>query len=293
MKIIVISDTHFTDSHTICNDNLNNIKKFIENNPVDLAIHLGDITADGATYPSQFTFAAASLKDLGAPIHFVPGNHDVGDNPIAPGRINDAPFHVDDARITPERLGFYRSVIGPDYWSLDLEGWQIIGLNAQLFATETEAEAEQFSWLEDVLRKGTGSLGIVLHKPLFRNGHDDDEAHIRYVPAIPRRRLVDLLSGRELKFVLSGHVHQDRRLVVDGVEHIWVTSASFCMPDAMQERIGDKVVGVVTIDLANDGTHRFEKPLVDGLVTHNVVFHPEIDPRMTELRLKFGKDAEL
>lgn len=293
MKILFISDTHITDKHTICNENLDTIKKYIEENPVDITVHLGDIAADGATYPSQLTFAAASFNDFGSPIHFVPGNHDVGDNPIAPGRVNDAPFHLDDARLTLERLDAYRRVFGPDYWSLDLEGWQLVGLNAQLFATDTEAETEQFSWLEDVLRKGKGSLGVVLHKPFFRNGHEDDEAHIRYVPAVLRRRLVDLLTRRDLKFVLSGHVHQDRRIVVDGVEHVWVPSASFCMPDAMQERIGAKVAGVLTADLMSDGTHRFEKPVIDGLVTHNVVYHPEIDPRMTELRIKLGKDAEL
>lgn len=293
MKIVVLADTHITASRTVCNDNLDAVKAYVAGHGADLAIHLGDIAADGATFPEQLRFASESFEDFGAPIRFVPGNHDVGDSPVAPGRISDAEFHRNDARVNEERLATYRSMFGADYWSIDAEGWQLIGLNAQLFATDIAAEDEQMAWLEEALHAREGSVGLFLHKPFFRNSHADTEAHVRYLPAERRRRLVDLLSGRALKFVCSGHVHQDRSLIVNGVEHRWVPSASICAPDAMQERIGDKVVGIRILELSSDGTYRIEAPAVPGLELINVVHHPEIDPRMEALRIELGTRAEL
>lgn len=293
MKIILLSDTHLNALRTICNDNLDAIKTYVAGQGADFAIHLGDIAADGATYPEQLAAAAESFRDFGIPVHFVPGNHDVGDNPIAPCRINDAAFHLDDARVTNERLAAYRAVFGADYWSIDLDGWQLIGLNAQLSATGSVDEAEQMDWLEARIATGNGSVVLFLHKPLFRNGHADTEAHIRYVPAEPRRKLVELLMRRPLKAIFSGHVHQDRSIMVDGVEHNWVPSASFCMPDGMQERIGGKITGIRVLELAADGSYRVTTPEVPGLRLHNAIHHPDIDPRMTALRLELGAGGEL
>lgn len=293
MKIILLADTHINTVRTVCNDNLDAVKAYVAIHGADFAVHLGDVAADGATYPEQLGAAAKCFEDFGIPVHYVPGNHDVGDNPIAPGRVNDAAFHLNDARVTDERLAAYRAVFGPDYWSIDLDGWQLIGLNAQLFATGTSDEADQMAWLEARMQAGTGSVGVFLHKPLFRNGHADTEAHIRYLPAAPRRHLMEVLTRRTLKFVFSGHVHQGRSITVDGVEHNWMPSASFCMPDGMQERIGDKVVGIRVLDLAPDGTYRLTTPDVPGLRLHNVVHHPDIDPRMTALGIELGARGEL
>jgi hypothetical protein len=77
------------------------------------------------------------------------------------------------------------------------------------------------------------------------------------VAVAPRRRLFSVLASRDLRYVASGHAHQARRLQADGIEHVWTLSTAYCFPDAMQERIGEKIVGVVTVELTEAG-HRVE-----------------------------------
>jgi len=142
-----------------------------------------------------------------------------GDRVARSGRPQRAPLDW-------ARLADYRRVFGPDRWSFKAGPWQVVGLNAQLFATGTWEQEQQFAWLEDQVRDGRGPFGMMLHKPLFRNGPADVEAHVRYVPASARRRLLALATRRDLRFVVSGHVHQWRRLEVDGVEHVWAPSSA-------------------------------------------------------------------
>jgi hypothetical protein len=63
-------------------------------------------------------------------VPFLPGNHDIGDNPIAPGAPTK---HALDLA----RLEEYRVLFGPDRWSFHTGAWQVIGVNAQLFGTAT------------------------------------------------------------------------------------------------------------------------------------------------------------
>jgi hypothetical protein len=87
------------------------------------------------------------LADLGVPIRFLPGNHDIGDNPIAPGAPTEQPLDL-------ARLEEYRILFGVDRWSLKAGVWRVIGLNAQLFGTATAEEEQQFDWLASELRGG-------------------------------------------------------------------------------------------------------------------------------------------
>src|SRR5262249_22758311 len=161
--------------------------------------------------------------------------------------------------------------------------WQVIGLNAQLFGTATAEEEQQFDWLANELRGGGGPLGVMLHKPLFLDGPEDNEPHVRYVPEAPRRRVPAMLCCHGLRFVLSGHAHQSRQLVRDDVEHRWTPSTAFCLPDGMQGRIGDKEVGVLTLTLSGNN-HDFAMIRPEGLRRHNILDHPQLYPGIAALR---------
>jgi len=284
VKILIVSDTHLTPLASAFGDNWKVLRTWAKTMAPDLVVHLGDITADGARDASEFDTARPLFGGIGE-IRFLPGNHDIGDNPIAPGAPNKHP-------VDPARLADYRRVFDADHWSLDAGAWQLVGLDAQLFATGTDEEEQQFQWLEREMARRAGPVGVMLHKPLFRDGPDDAEAHVRYVPAEARRRLLALLAARDLRFVVSGHAHQARRLHVGGVEHVWAPSSAYCIPDAVQERIGEKTVGALVLEL-NDSDHRFQPVAPDGLMRHNILDHPDVYPELAEIRARLGPRTAL
>ena len=55
------------------------------------------------------------------------------------------------------------------------------------------------------------------------------------------------------------------------------TSTAFWIPDELQERIGEKVLGVLALDLA-ETTHRFYPVTSAGLISHNLADHPDVYP---------------
>jgi hypothetical protein len=111
------------------------------------------------------------------------------------------------------------------------------------------SEAEQFDWLAAELASTRGKpVALFLHKPLYLDAPDDPEIEasaIRYVPPAPRRRLLEMLGGVDLRLVASGHVHQRRDYTYLGVRNIWAPSAGFIISDKRQERIALKEVGLV------------------------------------------------
>jgi Calcineurin-like phosphoesterase len=196
MRIALVSDSHLTPRTSAFSENWATVATWIDKTAPDLVVHLGDITMDGVSDPGELDTAFPAFASVGRPMWFLPGNHDIGDNPLETGPSSDHPFDR-------ERLTHYRRVFGSDWWALEADAWQIVGLNAQLFSTGTEEEEAQFAWLDDQLRDAGRPVGVVLHKPLFRNRPEDTEAHIRYVPARARRRLLACLATCDLRFVIA------------------------------------------------------------------------------------------
>jgi 3',5'-cyclic AMP phosphodiesterase CpdA len=274
VKIALIADTHLAASAPALETNCRAALAWAETIAADLIVHLGDITADGVEEAEHYDAARAVLAGAVVPMRLIPGNHDIGDNPT-PGLDHG------HALVRPERLALYRQTFGPDWWAVEQGGWTLIGLNAQLFALGDQEEAAQFAWLANALTQARGPVGLFLHKPLFRNGLDDQELHPRYVPIEARRRLWDMLATRDLRFVVNGHTHQLRKLSVGGVEHVWAPSCAFTVPDAMQEWIGEKVVGTMSLKLEPD-RHQFEFHIPPGVAQHDLAAFTEVFPKLKQ-----------
>lgn len=83
-----------------------------------------------------------------------------------------------------------------------------------------------------------------LHRPLARVRPDDPKHKGRYVGEAARDRLLDGPLKATLRLVNSGHTHQYLDALVGGVRHVWMPSSAFVLPDSMQARIGEKLVGI-------------------------------------------------
>jgi 3',5'-cyclic AMP phosphodiesterase CpdA len=285
MRIVLITDTHVAPMPAAAafNANLSAAGAYAARIGADLTVHLGDITVDGAHDAGQLDFARGLCADWPTPIRFLPGNHDIGDNPPGPGAPTKHPLNL-------ERLAQYRNGFGPDFWAMNAAGWRVVGLNAQLFGTDTAAEAEQWEWLAAELALGNDRpIALLLHKPLFQTDHDDVAPHIRYVPLAPRRRLLDLLDRADVRIVLSGHTHQYLDRVIAGRRHVWVPSTGFYIPDGVQDRVGEKIVGLGVLELGPD-LCRFELVCAEGVQRHCLLDHL-IYPEVAEARARIGYGA--
>jgi hypothetical protein len=208
-------------------------------------IHLGDLSLDGARNPADLNHARGQLELLPVPWTAVPGNHDIGDNPW-PG----APEGI---AVTETRRQRWLDVVGADYWSLDLADWTLLALNAQLAGSGLDAEAAQWSWLEDQLRRvrPDGRIAVLTHKPLTASAGELAAAPpFRFWPADARHRLRRIFAGRPLALFVSGHVHQSRELRLDGTHHVWVPTTWAVLSDHAQRVFGAKRCGVLSLTFA-------------------------------------------
>lgn len=267
MRIVLVSDTHLAPTTAAFLGNWQAARDFTAGIEADLTIHLGDITVDGATEPGQFAWIKTLVADWPTPLRLLPGNHDIGDNPPSPDSPSEHPLALD-------RVADFRAMLGPDYWRLDADGWCVIGLNAQLLGSGTAAEAEQWGWLEaECAAVKHRALALMLHKPLFHREPGEGAAHHRYVPALPRQRLLRLLAPLDWRLVASGHVHQYLDRTIGGVRHLWLPSCSYYIPDSLQDRVGEKITGLGVLEL-NSAGHRFDLVCAEGIERHSALDHP-------------------
>jgi 3',5'-cyclic AMP phosphodiesterase CpdA len=256
----VVSDSHLSRRTPEALSNWDAVVDHIAADRPDLVVHAGDVSTDGAERADDLDFARAQLRRSAPPVHVVPGNHDLGDNPHAGphGPLIDA-----------ERLARYRDALRPDRWTVDIPGWRLVGLNSLLFGSGLDDEAEQWDWWHEQLAVGRHRrVALILHKPILPcPSLADDTDPGRYVPPETRRRL--LVPG--VRLVVSGHAHQFCRHRTDGATHVWVPSTWAVIPDRFQPAIGDKVCGVVELVLHQDGTCETELMLPYGIEQQAIV----------------------
>jgi len=242
-RLTQITDSHLSRRHQAFTDNFQRVSQYIDDTLPDLVINSGDLGFNGYDHPDDLSFAKAQHDALSVPCRFLPGNHDIGDNPTRVGAPLTQPA-------SEERLSFYQSIFGEDRWHFEAAGWSFVGLNSLVMNTPLAREDEQFDWLAEQLASLHGRpLAVFIHKPLFLNAPDDPElaaSAIRYVPQPARARLIDMLGKVDLRLVACGHVHQRRDFTYRHVRHIWAPSTGFILKsNERQELMGVKEVGLV------------------------------------------------
>ena len=243
-RLTQISDTHLSRAARFASltDNFHRVSEHIDATRPDLVVNSGDVSWDGPASRGDLTYAKDLHTALPVDCRYLPGNHDIGDNPTAVGVAPSYPANEKD------RDAFI-AVFAEDRWQFEAAGWRFIGLNSLIMNTGIPSEIEQEDWLQSQLAGANGRpIALFLHKPLFLHTPGDlEEAStaVRYVPQPVRAQLVKLLGAHDVRLVASGHVHQRRDFTYGHARHVWAPSTGFVIPNRIQPVIGAKEVGLV------------------------------------------------
>ena len=142
-------------------------------------------------------FRITTLLDDDVPIHFVSGNHDVGDSP------------------TSESIDLYRSRFGADNYSFDHDGCHFVVINSSVASDPANVPREWdrvVQFLVDDMsaarRAGVQDIVLFTHHPLFENRADEDDGYFT-IPRSRRQVLVDALEDYGATAVFAGHMHRN------------------------------------------------------------------------------------
>lgn len=168
----------------------------------EFTVHLGDMVH---TLPHLPTYQAACdeahriFDPLKPRLHFVPGNHDIGDKPMAASPAGA----VDD-----QTMSAYQTHFGPSWHCFEQNGCVFVVINSSLVNSKTAMEEEQRLWLEATLSRHADKRTFLFsHYPPFINQPNEPSHYDNY--AEPGRSwLLGLIETHEIEAVLSGHVHQ-------------------------------------------------------------------------------------
>jgi 3',5'-cyclic AMP phosphodiesterase CpdA len=267
-RLAQISDTHLSRDKPFFVANFRRVAAHLAAARPDLVVNTGDLALDGAHGNDDLAEARRLHDALDLPMRFIPGNHDMGESPHVPGG--------EQPTITAESRARYLRLFGDDFWRLDVPGWRIVAINAQLLGSALPATAAQLAFLGDAVAGAEGrSVALLVHKPLFHLSPSEEAVTGRFVNPGPRRRLLAAFGGRSPRLIASGHVHQYLAATLDGAEHVWCPSTAFILPDQRQPRYGLKQTGYVEHALAADGTHASRLVTVPGLPTLDIADFPD------------------
>lgn len=229
----------------------------IRANPRAFSIHLGDIVHPLPELPAYVPAckeARTIFEPLKAEIHYVPGNHDIGDKP---GLASPA------GPVTEENQQAYETEFGPSWTAIEHDGASFIIVNSSLFNTGGPAEERQKDWFENTLSKSMGKrIFLFSHYPLFINEPDEAEHYDNY--AEPGRSwLLDLAAEHNVEAIFSGHVHQFFYNCYRGVKLYCLPPISFIRQDFAElyrgvpadefGRDDDGKYGVTLLDIHEEG----------------------------------------
>ena len=111
-RLTQISDTHLARRLPTLTENFHRVSEYIDANRPDLVINSGDIAFDGPTNRDDLEFAKTLHDALPVACRYLPGNHDIGDNPTGVGPAPSQPATEQDRQA-------FLSIFGEDRWRFD------------------------------------------------------------------------------------------------------------------------------------------------------------------------------
>ena len=167
-------------------------------------IHTGDLVNDFGNEEQKAIYTRLmSLIDTSIPVFVVPGNHDI-------------------RGWTAEKHDRYVRFAGYDRFSEKIGDCAFIGFDSNCIRDNaTDAEEEQFAWLEEELKKAQGSKHIFLfcHCPVAMVALYEADGHNNF-PKGKRARYIELFSRYGVEGIFSGHSHVGGYFKGGGIRHV-------------------------------------------------------------------------
>jgi len=229
---VQVSDCHFgSGDHEA---RMSNIVGRINALPMPIAcvVVTGDMTSDNITNPAVTMAATSVLTRLKAPVHYLPGNHD-----ILP-------------RKQAATLCAYTNAFGPPASTAEYGGVRFLMLYTEPLSRPVEIEGyDPLAWLAQALKQARGKPVIVFHhRPPFDDFYNN-RMHPGW-PAAVRERWDRLLRSANVKAVIAGHFHRDELhwsdaipcFVAPPVAGYWGRQGSFRLYEYDHGRLGYRTI---------------------------------------------------
>ena len=179
----------------------------------DFVVVCGDMVHDtGNEAEIAELFRITATLDEGIPLHWVSGNHDVGEAP------------------TSESIALYREKFGADNYSFDHADCHFTVINSSVASDPTNVPREWdriVQFLGDDMsaarRAGAQRLVLLVHHPLFLE-RADEEQHYFTIPPERRDVILGILRDNDASAVFAGHMHRNN-YARDGNLHMITTGA--------------------------------------------------------------------
>jgi serine/threonine-protein phosphatase CPPED1 len=161
----------------------------------DFVVITGDFVHNQHSHAQIEEFMRITAKvNAKIPVHYSPGNHDIGKNP------------------SRESLRTYNKRFGKDRFSFMHKGSLLIGFNSGLIKSDSlpDEEQKQYNWLKSKLKKGRNKDHIILfsHYPFFIRNFDEPEAYSNLCSA-SRQKYLPLFDAHNVTAIFSGHYHNN------------------------------------------------------------------------------------
>jgi 3',5'-cyclic AMP phosphodiesterase CpdA len=229
---VQITDTHFGDR-----DHLERTRRLVDQInrlPYEIAcvVHTGDVFADNITDEAIVAQGIAVLGRLKAPVHILPGNHD-----ILQGRL-------------AQTFSAFVRRIGSPIQQVEYHGVVFLCAYTEPAALGFTASGyDPLQALEAALASAAGRPVIVFHHRPAVEDFYENVSHTGWGDAA-RRRLEKLLLAHNVKAVVTGHFHRDELHWLEGipvfsappVAGYWGRQASFRLYEYRDGRLGYRTI---------------------------------------------------
>jgi len=287
-RFLVIADSHirFPDdgadeypSNALMADRNRYVVNLCNRLDPEFVVHLGDIVHPLPTEGGHEEAVRLSVEiydGLDAPIHFVAGNHDIGDKP-------DSLVAVPP--VAEEHYGVFEAYWGRPFGSFQHARCHFVIVDTPVLGSGLKREAAQRSWLEQDLAGAVGKRTFVFtHYPPFVQDAGESE-HYDNLAAPAREWLLDLCRDHGVEAVFSGHVHNFITNRHHDTDLYVLPSTGFVRPDYSEmaaiaperERGRDEPakLGVFVVEVTEDG-HFIQPIRTHGLTSGKGPIDPAV-----------------